>query len=91
MCGNSSYLVVLNDGGNGQCEYTLGIGSQYSFGSCTNAANLFDGLTCKTYLGDLVMQIQNVENRTATYVAPDFQRWLTNIGLGSISTAGAHF
>jgi hypothetical protein len=91
-CGLVATNVFITDLGNGKCEYLFvkGDATPQVGGDCTNPINLFDGLICQTYLGAIFMLIQNADSLpAATYVPPDFDIWLTNVGLGSIVTAGA--
>jgi hypothetical protein len=98
VCDPSSSVsaVYLNDNGDGTCagayvveplsDFT--IPNRVSF-NCTTVYNLFGGQTCKTYNGTISLQTQNTYNLgSVAYKAPDFQKWLTNVGLGSLVTAG---
>jgi hypothetical protein len=85
--------VFIADLGNGRCAYSFlpGNGAAQTGGDCTNPINLFGGAICQTYQGSLSMFIQNADSLGAgAYVPPDFNRWLTNVGLAAVSTAGVH-
>jgi hypothetical protein len=71
--------VNIADQGNGICE------GNYIDGpfDCTVENNLFGGQKCKTYTGEILLQISHGDTQS-----PDIQKWLTNVGLGDLVTAG---
>jgi hypothetical protein len=80
--------VIINDYGDGTCVFSAG-----TSGSCTVPSNgtMFRGSVCQTFKGDLLLIVENIENRPAsTYLPPTFDTWLNNVGLGDLSTAGAY-
>jgi hypothetical protein len=77
--------VRLWDLGNGTCRgaYLPGGNNWIEF-NCTVENNVvFGGQKCKTYKGEiyLYMLVGSTEQ-------PDFQKWMTNVGLGDLVTAG---
>jgi hypothetical protein len=79
--------LELADNGNGICkgQYSIKFGSQYeriSF-NCTVEHNLFGGQKCKTYTGAIELDINYGGTQSS-----DVQKWLTNVGLGDLVTAG---
>ncbi len=75
--------VYITDNGYGICEGNYIDGSQWMSFNCTVENNLFGGQKCKTYTGGIVLEI----NYGGTQW-PDTQKWLTNVGLGDLVTAG---
>jgi hypothetical protein len=92
VCDASSIQsVTLSDNGDGTCTGSYYDGASTVGFDCTTGYNLFGGQNCKTYLGYIYLNIWNIPNlNSSAYKPPDIQRWLTNVGLGALITAGMY-
>jgi hypothetical protein len=87
-CGTVDTELEVDDYGDGTCKtrYVAQTGASAVMGNCT--ANLF-GKTCSSFPGHLLLKALNPTNKSAAnYIAPDFQKYLTALGLGGLISAG---
>lgn len=85
VCGSSTDFINIRDLGNGQCVSNSQVAPSTSFvaGNCTLP---YFKTTCGSYAGFLNIFIGNDFNATAlTYVPPNIEKWLTNIGLANVN------
>jgi hypothetical protein len=75
--------VSLTDLGTGSCGGFYFTGGSKVLFDCAVENNLFGGQKCKTYRGEIFLS----SNKSGAQ-SLDFQKWLTNVGLGDLVTAG---
>jgi hypothetical protein len=94
VCGNSRSTVTITDYGNGTCVSVARDTSQQPWmedtGDCRGS--FFKGNSCGTFYGTINLRASNPGKLPAgTYKAPNFQDYLSAVGLGNLSVAGAAF
>jgi hypothetical protein len=90
-CGSGGESVYLRDLGNGTCQGLFERFSppKYHLFDCGIPTILFGGGICQYFIGDLYLSIENAAGLpAATYIPPQFQTWLTNVGLGEVILVG---
>eukprot|EP00884_Botryococcus_braunii_P023049 jgi/Botrbrau1/9428/Bobra.0252s0052.1 len=82
--------IKIVDYGNGEadCAGSIPGDPRLFLRPCT--FNMF-AVSCAQFTGSLTIYIKNSYNRSAeTYVPPQIDQWLTNIGLGSLEVLGSY-